>query len=166
MAWGAQAAKRIALEIIGWTLVLAGIAALVLPGPGLLMLFGGMVVLSQQYEWAERRLEPIERQALQTAAEGVRTWPRIIGSGLGATWLVGLGIFWTIGPDAPSWWPLRDSWWLLGGPATGITLIASGFLAWGLLVYSYKRFRPQILAGASNEEVVANTGDDADEDSL
>src|SRR5690606_9716636 len=91
MAWGAATAKRVALEIAGWTLVLAGIAALVLPGPGLLMLFGGMVILSQQYEWAERRLAPIERRALQTAAEGVRTWPRIIGSALGATWLIGIG---------------------------------------------------------------------------
>ena len=32
------AAKRVALEVVGWTLVVAGIAALVLPGPGLLML--------------------------------------------------------------------------------------------------------------------------------
>src|SRR3546814_18121956 len=72
VAWGAQAAKRIALEIIGWTLVLAGIAALVLPGPGLLMMFGGMVVLSQRYEWAERRLEPIDGKALQTRSEARR----------------------------------------------------------------------------------------------
>ena len=28
------AAKRVTLEVVGWTLVLAGIAALVLPGPG------------------------------------------------------------------------------------------------------------------------------------
>lgn len=72
------ATKRIALEILGWLLVLAGIAALVLPGPGLLMLFGGLAILSQQYEWAERRLDPIKFRALRGAAEGVETWPRII----------------------------------------------------------------------------------------
>src|SRR3546814_17478535 len=107
------------------------------------MLFGGMVVLSQQYEWAERRLEPIERKELQTAAEGVRTWPRIIGYALGATWLVGLGILWLIGPDEPSSWPLRDSWWLVGSPATAVNLIAPGSLARGLPNSSHRRFRPK-----------------------
>ena len=162
MKWGVAATKRILLEMLGWTLVLAGIAALVLPGPGLLMLFGGLVVLSQQYEWAERRLDPIERRAMQAAAEGVRTWPRIIGSGLGATWLVGLGIFWIFSPPPPSWWPVADHWWLAGGLPTGITLIASGFLAFGLIVYSFRRFRHQILAGATIEEMLNHSsGEDA-----
>ena len=65
------------LEVVGWILILAGLAALVLPGPGLLMLFAGLVVLSQQYEWAERRLEPVERVAKRAAAEGVETWLRV-----------------------------------------------------------------------------------------
>ncbi len=67
-------AKRVALEVTGWFLVVAGLAALVLPGPGLLMLFGGLAILSQQYEWAERRLDPIKYRALKGAAEGVETW--------------------------------------------------------------------------------------------
>ncbi|KRF17038.1 hypothetical protein ASG90_06805 [Nocardioides sp. Soil797] len=165
MTWGVAATKRILLEVVGWLLVLAGIAALVLPGPGLLMMFAGLFVLSQQYEWAERRLAPVERRAMQAAAEGVRTWPRIIGSGLGAVWLVGIGIYWCISPPAPSWWPVENKWWLFGGLGTGITLIASGFLAFGLLIYSYKRFRPQILSGASNEQAVDNTDDDPSNDS-
>ena len=53
------AAKRVLLEVVGWLLVLAGIAALILPGPGLLLLAAGLFVLSQQYEWAERRVDPI-----------------------------------------------------------------------------------------------------------
>ena len=46
------AAKRVTLEVVGWTLVVAGIVALVAPGPGLLMVFGGLAILSQQYDWA------------------------------------------------------------------------------------------------------------------
>ena len=46
------------IEVGGWTLVVAGVAALILPGPGLLLLAAGLVVLSQQYAWAARRLEP------------------------------------------------------------------------------------------------------------
>ena len=71
------AAKRVVLETLGWLLVVAGIAALVLPGPGLLMLFAGLALLSQQYEWAERRVEPIKEKALKAADEGVETPLRI-----------------------------------------------------------------------------------------
>jgi uncharacterized protein (TIGR02611 family) len=63
--------KRIALEILGWVLVVVGIAALILPGPGLLALAAGLAILSQQYEWAEKRVRPVERQAKKTAAESV-----------------------------------------------------------------------------------------------
>ena len=44
------------------------------------MIAGGLVLLSQQYEWAERRVEPIKREALKGAAKSVETWPRIIAT--------------------------------------------------------------------------------------
>jgi hypothetical protein len=138
---GGRVAKRIALEVVGWGLVLAGIAALVLPGPGLLMLFAGLVVLSQQYEWAERRLEPVERMAKRAAAEGVETWFRVALSTLGGLAILAFGVLWIVDPDAPGWWPVRESWWLIGGPATGITLVLSGFIALGLLGYSIWKYR-------------------------
>lgn len=134
-------AKRILLEVLGWILVLAGIAALVLPGPGLLLLFAGLVVLSQQYEWAERRLRPVERMALRAAAEGVETWFRVLLSSLGALTIIAVGVLWIVQPGVPGWWPLRDSWWLPGGTATGISLVLSGLIALGLLGYSVYRFR-------------------------
>ena len=71
------AVKRLGLEILGWTLVVLGIAALFLPGPGLLTLFAGMVVLSQQYEWVEKRVDPVKRMAMEGASRGVQTWPRV-----------------------------------------------------------------------------------------
>jgi uncharacterized protein (TIGR02611 family) len=140
---GGRHAKRIVLEVVGWTLIVAGIAALVLPGPGLLMLFAGLVVLSQQYEWAERRLEPVERMAKRAAAEGVETWPRVVMSALGGLAIVAFGALWLIDPAAPGWWPVRESWWLIGGPATGVTLVLSGFIALGLLAYSIWKYRLQ-----------------------
>jgi uncharacterized protein (TIGR02611 family) len=136
-----RAARRVVLETIGWLLVVGGIAALVLPGPGLLMLFGGMAILSQQYTWAERRLRPVEVRAFKTAADSVQTWPRIGLSTLGALVLVGAGVLWTVRPDVPGWWPLADRWWLLGGWPTGVTMTASGVIALALIVYSFRRFR-------------------------
>jgi uncharacterized protein (TIGR02611 family) len=147
---GGKAARRLALEVLGWTLVVLGIAALVLPGPGLLMLFGGLAVLSQQYTWAERRVRPVERAAKKAAAESVQTWPRIAASLLGVVWLTGLGVVWGLRPPAPEWWPLRESWWLLGGWGTGATLIASAAIALAMIVYSFGKYR-----GLTEEQIVA-----------
>jgi hypothetical protein len=138
---GGSAARRIVLETIGWILVVVGIAALVLPGPGLLAIFAGLVLLSQQYEWAERRLEPVKEKALKAAKDGVETWPRILISGGSALVLILAGVVWIWNPPAPSWWPLADDWWLIGGWGTGITQVLSGLIALAMIVYSYRRFR-------------------------
>lgn len=138
---GGAALKRVVLETLGWILVVVGIAALVLPGPGLLMIFAGVALLSQQYQWAERRLDPIKQRALGAAAEGVATWPRIVISVFGAFLLLGGGALWIWSPPAPDWWPFADSWWLIGGAATGVTQVASAIIALALIVYSYRRFR-------------------------
>ena len=138
---GAAALRRVVLETVGWVLVVGGVAALILPGPGLLMIFGGMAILSQQYEWAERRLEPVKQRALQAAEESVETWPRILASSLGAFAVMGVGVLWGISPPAPGWWPVDDSWWLAGGWGAGVTLILSGIIALVLVIYSVRRFR-------------------------
>lgn len=141
------AAKRVGLEILGWTLLLLGVAALVLPGPGLILLALGLAVLSQQYDWAERRLEPVRLRALRAAAQGVATWPRIAGSVLAAVATVGFGVLWVLRPPAPSWWPVSDFWWLPGGLWAGLTVIGSAAIALVLVGYAYRRFhgRPEAL---------------------
>lgn len=139
----AKHGKRVALEVLGWALVLAGIAALVLPGPGLLGIFAGLAILSQQYEWAERRVEPVKEKALKGASDSVQTWPRILVATLCALGIVGFGVFWLLQPPAPSWWPVDDEWWLFGGWPPGITLVASGLFAIAMIVYSFRRFRDE-----------------------
>ena len=142
------AAKRVTLDVLGWTLVLAGIAALVLPGPGLLLLFGGLAVLSQQYDWAEKRVAPIERRALKGAAESVETWPRVVMSSLLAVGLIGFGVLWIQSPPVPDWWTLGERLWLPGGWATGVTQVVSGIVALALIVWSYRKFhgKPDAVA--------------------
>jgi uncharacterized protein (TIGR02611 family) len=156
---GAKVVRRVVLEALGWILVVAGVAALILPGPGLLMIFAGLVILSQEYEWAERRLEPVKVRALRGAAEGVETWPRIAMSSILALGLLACGVLWIWGPSAPSWWSFPDSWWLPGGVATGITQIASGLIAGALIVYSYRRFR---VRGEPVPELASDDGQDGD----
>ncbi len=153
------AARRILLEVAGWTLLVAGIAALVLPGPGLLMMAGGIVLLSQQYEWAERRVEPIKREALKGAANSVETWPRIIMTSTMIALLAAAGVLWFVGPEVPGWWPIADRWWLPGGKATSFTQFGSAVLAVGLLVWSYRKFHgnPEAIAEV---EAAADSDDD------
>jgi Putative transmembrane protein (PGPGW) len=152
------AAKRIGLEIVGWLLVAAGIAALILPGPGLLMIAGGLVILSQQYEWAEKRVDPIKREALKGAAKSVETWPRIIATSAMIVLIAAAGVLWFVGPETPGWWPLSERWWLPGGKATSISQFLSALIAVALLVWSYRRFHgdPEAIA----EVVEAASADD------
>ncbi len=133
--------QRLALEVLGWLLVVAGLAALVLPGPGLLLLAAGLWVHSQSYEWADRMLDPVKRAAYKGAADSVQSWPRIVMSSLFALGISGVGVVWGLHPGAPTWWPVDEKWWLLGGWGTGIVLIASGIVALGLIVWSYRTFR-------------------------
>jgi uncharacterized protein (TIGR02611 family) len=140
-ARGGATVKRIVLETLGWLLVIGGVAALVLPGPGLLGIFAGLALLSQQYEWAERRLAPVKKKALEAAEDSVRTWPRIVASASAALVLVAAGVLWCLRPSAPGWWPLAERWWLSGGWGVGITQILSGLVALAMIVYSYRRFR-------------------------
>lgn len=142
-----RAARHVAMISLGWVLVVAGVAALVLPGPGLLMIFAGLTVLSQHYEWAEKRLRPIELRAMRGAAESVQTLPRTAVTVLFALAVVGTGVAWIVQPRVPRWWPLSESWWLPGDVATGTTLVGSGVIALGLIVWSFRRFhgRPEEL---------------------
>ena len=134
--------RKAAITVVGWVLVLGGIAALVLPGPGLLLLLLGLVVLSQEYEWAERRVDPVKDKAFDVARQSVSSYPRITMSALGAIALVVAGIVWGLDPTIPTVGPVGPQL-PFGGWATGSTIILSGLIALALLVYSIKRFRPE-----------------------
>ena len=143
-----KVAKRVGLEVLGWGLLLAGIAMIALPGPGLLGIFAGLAVLSQQYEWAERRLDPVKYRALKGAAESVETPLRIAVSMLGVLFILASAALFYVSPDQPGWWPLPDWTWLPGGKATSVTMVLSALIAVALLVYSYRRFhgKPEAVA--------------------
>ena len=60
-----RSGKRIAVTIAGFAVLLAGIALLVLPGPGWLLIFIGLTILATEYVWAERLLKAAKRKAEQ-----------------------------------------------------------------------------------------------------
>ena len=50
--------RRTGGEILGWILVVVGLALLILPGPGMLALVAGVALLAPHYSWAHRIFDP------------------------------------------------------------------------------------------------------------
>ncbi len=57
--------KRIAVTIAGFAVLIAGVAMLVLPGPGLLVIIAGLAILATEYVWAQRLLSKAKEKAEQ-----------------------------------------------------------------------------------------------------
>ena len=143
--------KRYSIAAAGFLVLAVGVVLMPLPGPGVLIVLLGVLILATQFEWAERRVDQVKRAALRGAADSVKSWPRIFVSVLGVVVLTGFGVLWCVHPPAPSWWPLDEKWWLYGGWGPGSTMIFSGVVAAGVLVYSYLNFR-EIKADKHQEQ--------------
>jgi Putative transmembrane protein (PGPGW) len=59
----ARNGRRIAITVVGIVVLLAGLALLVLPGPGWLLIFVGLSILGTEYVWAQRMLRVAKEQA-------------------------------------------------------------------------------------------------------
>ena len=152
-----SAVKKYSIAAVGFLVLAIGVVLMPLPGPGVLIVLVGVLILATQFEWAERRVDQVKRAALRGAADSVKTWPRIFVSLLGVVMLIGFGVLWCVHPPAPSWWPLSDKMWLYGGWGPGSTLIFSGLVAAGVLVYSYMNFREIKTDQHEDDEAPANT---------
>ncbi len=58
-----RAARRAAVSLIGGTVVAAGVAMLVLPGPALLVIPAGLAILGLEFAWARRWMKRAREQA-------------------------------------------------------------------------------------------------------
>ena len=120
--------KRIGVIVVGAVVLVVGVALLVLPGPGLLLVLAGLVILASEFPALNRYVEPVRVRAMKAAEEGVANPWRIalsVAAGLG---LIAAGVLW----GTVSWLPLH-------GWPTGSSLILSGLVLLGLLVWSYRR---------------------------
>ncbi len=55
--------KTIITALVGFTILAIGAAMLVLPGPGLIVIGFGLLVLSAEFVWARRALDRMKDQA-------------------------------------------------------------------------------------------------------
>jgi len=58
-------ARRVAVLVIGTSVVLVGIALLVLPGPAFVVIPAGLAILSLEFVWARRLLAKARQKALE-----------------------------------------------------------------------------------------------------
>jgi tellurite resistance protein TerC len=56
-------AKRLIKIVFAFTLLIVGVAMLVLPGPGLLVIGAALAILSGEFVWAKRLLERLKAGA-------------------------------------------------------------------------------------------------------
>jgi uncharacterized protein (TIGR02611 family) len=92
---------RIVFAAAGFTVLAAGLAMLVLPGPGIVVIVIGLTLLALEFAWAERMLERavlrMERARLATA-EATR-WQKIFGAlalAAASSAAVAAGLFWDV----------------------------------------------------------------------
>jgi uncharacterized protein (TIGR02611 family) len=55
--------RRVIVSVVGATVVLIGIALLVLPGPAFVVIPVGLAILATEYAWARRWLKKVRRIA-------------------------------------------------------------------------------------------------------
>jgi tellurite resistance protein TerC len=61
-------ARKFGVTLGGGVLLVAGVAMLVLPGPGLLVIIGGLALLATEYAWAQRPLNAMKARVRQVRA--------------------------------------------------------------------------------------------------
>src|SRR5438876_4758615 len=58
-----KVAKRVIVSVVGATVLLIGVALLVLPGPAFIVIPVGLAILATEYAWARRWLKKARRMA-------------------------------------------------------------------------------------------------------
>ena len=56
-------AKRLIIAVIGFTILLIGIAMIVLPGPAIVVIPIGLGILANEFIWARRLLDRVKSNA-------------------------------------------------------------------------------------------------------
>ncbi|SDO83281.1 Putative transmembrane protein (PGPGW) [Nakamurella panacisegetis] len=120
--------KRAAVAILGIALLLIGIALLVLPGPGFLLIAAALALLATQFEWAKVPLDYAWGKAQDGIDQVARNRWQTGLSVLSALVLVAIGIVELAGVAVP---------WV--NTLAAITLIISGLILVGTIVYALRR---------------------------
>ncbi|WP_225753411.1 PGPGW domain-containing protein [Actinotalea sp. Marseille-Q4924] len=117
--------STVVVGVAGFALLVTGVALLVLPGPGFVLVAAGLAILATKFAWAERPLEYAKHKARQGVAEVRRSRLRA-GASVGfALVLVGIGVAQLLGVDLP-----------FMNLASAVLMIGSGLVLVGTVVHA------------------------------
>lgn len=119
--------KRFAVTVVGVLLLALGVAMLVLPGPGIVVIVGGLAVLATEYVWARNQLERARTHAVKAQEAAVANPVATVFTFAFAAALIAIGLLVTLVDDVA--WPVFDR--RLDGfssPVTGGIFFVTGLL--------------------------------------
>jgi uncharacterized protein (TIGR02611 family) len=120
--------KTAAIAVLGGLLTLAGIALLVLPGPGFVLVAAGLAVLATRFTWAKKPLDYAKDKAQDGIEEVGRSPVRATGAALAALVLVALGVVALAGVDLP-----------FVNAFTAVVLVLSGLFLVGTVLFARRQ---------------------------
>ncbi|MGY1640580.1 PGPGW domain-containing protein [Geodermatophilus sp. SYSU D00703] len=120
--------KTAVVAVLGGVLTLAGIALLVLPGPGFVLVAAGLAVLATRFPWAKKPLDYAKDKAKQGVEEVAQSPWRAAGAVLAALVLVVLGVLALMGVDLP-----------FVNAFTAVVLIVSGLFLIGTVLFARRQ---------------------------
>jgi hypothetical protein len=120
--------KTVAVAVLGGLLTLAGIALLVLPGPGFVLVAAGLAVLATRFTWARKPLDYAKDKAEQGVHEVGRSPLRAAGAAIAAAALIVLGVLALAGVDLP-----------FINALSAVVLILSGLFLVGTIVFARRQ---------------------------
>jgi len=103
--------ERVAFVVAGFTVLFAGVAMMVLPGPAFVVIPVGLAMLSLEFAWAARLLDValVQAEKAQAAAKETTKTQRIlvaVATALAVAAVVAAVLVWGI----PDWVPVIGEW--------------------------------------------------------
>jgi uncharacterized membrane protein len=120
--------KTTVIAVLGGLLTLGGIALLVLPGPGFVLVAAGLAVLATRFTWAKKPLDYAKDKAQDGIEEVGKSPLRAAGAVLAALVLVVLGVLALVGVDLP-----------FMNAFTAVVLILSGLFLVGTVLFARRQ---------------------------
>ncbi|MFW3168845.1 PGPGW domain-containing protein [Geodermatophilus sp. CPCC 206100] len=120
--------KTAVVAVLGGLLTLSGIALLVLPGPGFVLVAAGLAVLATRFPWASKPLDYAKDKAQQGVEEVAKSPWRAAGAVLAAVVLIALGVLALVGVDLP-----------FMNAFTAVVLILSGLFLVGTVLFARRQ---------------------------
>jgi hypothetical protein len=117
--------KTVAVAVVGGLLTLAGIALLVLPGPGFVLVAAGLAVLATRFDWARKPLDYARGKAQDGMHQVGRNWWQAAFAVAFGLALIAVGVLVLVGLELP-----------FTNAFTAVVLILSGLFLVGTVVYA------------------------------